>query len=135
MSLGTALRGYLVGLPDFAANFPGNMQPDVAAPEIPMPYIVYAISNSEPSGGLDGTIDCFFENLTLSVFAPTKDQAESLTKWLYDQLGPSTWIGTTPRVLYWRRGARTDAAEIELEGSDDSVRVSSLNVVGAYIPS
>jgi hypothetical protein len=135
MSLATALRGYLTSLPDFASNFPGNMQPDVAAPETPMPYIVYAISNSEPSGGVDGNIDCFFENLTLSIFAATKIQAEARAKWVYDQIGPGTWAGSTPKALYWRRGAMTDAAEIELEGSDDSVRVASLNVVGAYIPS
>lgn len=134
MSLGKALFQHLAAQPDYLANLPGGIEPDIGKPfDGVMPRAVYATANADDRAALDGQTEYVSESVTVTVWARTKNAAEAAAEWIKSKLAsvrPST--ATTPKVLFWRRSGITDSAEVEVDGADDTVNAVSLNVIGAY---
>ena len=134
--LGKQIRKRFLMEPDYKTFFPGDMQPDMAAPGTPVPYIVITQSENVVSYDIHGLEVNTVETLTLLVVATTRHEAEDCLGWLRHMLRPPSWKLVANDgdyfINYWRLDTFTDGSDIAVEGDDSPPRTVSLTITGNF---
>ena len=124
---------------DYLTMFPGDMQPDMASPGTPIPYIVTTGSEATVSYDLHGLESHIVEAMTFMVVCQTRADAEQRLDWLRHALRPPSWIlipfnaGFGEYVTnYWRLETYSDGVDIYIEGDDSALRTVSLTMTGSF---
>lgn len=136
--LAKQLRRRFHAEPDFLSMFPGDMQPDIAAPGTPQPYVVSISSENTINYDIVGLESHIIETATLMAVCGTRAQAEACCEWIRDKLRPPTWkdvatdIGSSYRLMWWRLDSFTDSSDSVMDGDDNLVRLVSFTVTGNF---
>lgn len=130
--LAKAVRSYLAGQVDFATQFPGGIHPDVAPAGKPMTYGVTTAATSNRKRYLDGSVYGREETCVLIITDPDRTNCEAVADWVAGKLEvQGGWSAVaSPTVKYWMVTNQSDAAEVLLDGTDESIRQVTLEVTG-----
>ena len=134
--LGKQIRKRFLMEHDFLMFFPGDMQPDLAAPGTPIPYLVVTSSENVISYNIHQTEDHVVETMTLLLVASTRSEADTCFHWIRHVLKSPSWKPVASdgdyQILYWRLDSFTDGADVAVEGDDSSLRTVSLTITGNF---
>ena len=132
--LGKQIRKRLLMEHDFLTFFPGDMQPDMATPGTPIPYLVVTSSENVISYNIHQTEDHVVETMELLLVAGTRNEADICLQWIRHVLRSPSWrlvaVDGDYQILYWRLDSFTDGADVAVEGDDSSLRTVSLTITG-----
>lgn len=136
--LGKQLRRRFHMEPDFLTMFPGDLQPDIAAPGTPVPYMVVVQSENVVNYDLVGLESHIIETTTITAVCGTRAEAEACCSWVRDKLRPPSWsnvatdTGSSYLLMWWRLDTFTDTSDAAVDGDDSIVRIVSFTVTGNF---
>ena len=134
--LGKQIRKRFLMESDFKTFFPGDMQPDLAVPGTPIPYLVITQSENVVSYDIHGLETNTVETMTLMLVASTRHEAENCLEWLRHMLRPPSWRPVADDgdylINYWRLDSFSDGSDIAVEGDDSVPRTVSLTITGNF---
>lgn len=133
--LGKGIRSWLATRTGYATKFPGGVHPDIVPAGKPKAYGVYIGTNAQPvTKGVSNVRWGDIETIQFIVTAETREECETTANWVRDQLAPSLagWTTTTSpgRVKWWKPGPVGEVSEVEIDGSDESIRQATLEITG-----
>lgn len=136
-ALGQAVKTYLEGYAGFSTSIPGGIFSDQATqdPNIEFPYAVYQSTTRSDQRLLSGAIAKTTERIQLTVVAETAATRQTTRTWIKTalQAAPVRQTIGSLSIDWWRvEDDGQDSNERNEDGSDDSARVASIEIVGTY---
>lgn len=134
--LGQAVRSYLAAYSGYSTYLPGGIYPDQGKQgNLNQPYAVYQSSTRTHQRLLSGAIVATTETIQLTVVAETADARQASRNWIKNALQASPTKTTVGSQLidWWRvEDDGQDSNEPYADGSDESARTTTIEVVGTY---
>lgn len=140
-ALSAATQNYLEAYTGYSTALPGEIFPDQApqqSEENPtaLPYAVSQSQSIAKQKTLAGVVVNITERVQISVVAETRADAETARDWIAAAIeanpGPLT-VGSL-RIHGWYVDDEVENNQPYEDGSDESARIVSIDIVGSYAP-
>lgn len=136
--LGQAVRTYLAAYSGYSTYLPGGISPD-QTPQggSNLPYAVYQSTSRVRQRLLSGTPVATTERIQFSVVGATRSSAQASANWAAAALAaqPSRQTVGGLFIHQWRVEDEASTNELYADGSDESARIISIEIVGTYTES
>lgn len=134
--LGQAVRSYLAAYSGYSTYLPGGITPDQFTQGVSQqPYAVYQATSRTHQRLLNGAIVATTERVMLTVVAETASARHATRNWIKDaiQASPTKTTVGSQLIDWWRvEDDGQDGNEPYQDGSDESARITSIEIVGTY---
>jgi hypothetical protein len=133
--LGQAVRTYLTGYAGYSTYLPGGISPDQTGQgNTSQPYAVYQSASRQRQRTTGGTVVATTERVQVTVVGETRSSSQATANWIATAIAasPSRQTIGSLFVHQWRVEDEASANEVYQDGSDESARIISLEIVGTY---
>lgn len=133
--LGQAVRTYLAAYSGYSTYLPGGIAPDQTPQSSPaQTCAVYQSTSRARQRKTDGTVVATTERIQFSVAAATRSAAQASANWVVGAIAaqPSRQTVGGLFIHHWRVEDEASSNELYGDGSDESARIVSIEIVGTY---
>lgn len=133
--LGQAVRTYLAAQTGYSTYLPGGISPDQTGQgNTSQPYAVYQSMSRQRQRLASGVIAATTERVQVTVVAETRSSAQASANWIATKIAatPSRQTVGSLFIHHWRIEDEVSANEVYQDGSDESARIISVEIVGTY---
>lgn len=136
--LGQAVRTYLAAYTGYSTYLPGGISPDQTAQgNGSQPYAVYQSTSRNRQRLLTGVPVATTERIQFSVVGATRSSSQATANWVATAIAaqPSRQTVGGLFIHHWRVEEEASTNELYGDGSDESARIVSIEIVGTYTES
>jgi hypothetical protein len=133
--LGQAIRTYLTGYAGYSTYLPGGISPDQTGQgNTSQPYAVYQSVSRQRQRTTGGTVVATTERVQVTVVGETRGSSQATANWIATAIAASPSRQTIGSLFLhqWRVEDEASTNEIYQDGSDESARIISIEIVGTY---
>jgi hypothetical protein len=133
--LGQAVRTYLAAYTGYATYLPGGVSPDQTGQgNTSQPYAVYQSVSRQRQRKTDGTIVATTERVQVTVVGETRSSSQATANWIATAIAaaPARHSVGSLFIHHWRIEDEVSANEVYQDGSDESARIISVEIIGTY---
>jgi hypothetical protein len=133
--LGQAVRTYLTGYAGYSTYLPGGISPDQTGQgNTSQPYAVYQSISRQRQRTTGGAVVATTERVQVTVVGETRGSSQATTNWIATAIAASPSRQTIGSLFLhqWRVEDEASTNEIYQDGSDESARIISIEIVGTY---
>jgi len=133
--LGQAVRTYLAAYSGYSTYLPGGIAPDQTPQATPATTCaVYQSTSRVRQRKTDGAVVATTERIQFTVVGATRSAAQSSANWVADAIAaqPSRHTVGGLAIQHWRVEDEASSNEQLADGSDESARLVSIEIVGTY---
>lgn len=133
--LGQAVRTYLAAQTGYSTYLPGGISPDQTGQgNTSQPYAVYQSMSRQRQRLTSGVVAATTERVQVTVVGETRSSAQASANWIASKITstPSRQTVGSLFIHHWRIEDEVSANEVYQDGSDESARIISIEIVGTY---
>lgn len=133
--LGQAVRTYLAAQTGYSTYLPGGISPDQTGQgNTSQPYAVYQSISRQRQRLTSGVVAATTERVQVTVVGETRSSAQASANWIASKITstPSRQTVGSLFIHHWRIEDEVSANEVYQDGSDESARIISVEIVGTY---
>lgn len=133
--LGQAVRTYLSAQTGYSTYLPGGISPDQTGQgNTSQPYAVYQSMSRQRQRLTSGVVAATTERVQVTVVGETRSSAQASANWIASKITstPSRQTVGSLFIHHWRVEDEVSANEVYQDGSDESARIISVEIVGTY---
>lgn len=133
--LGQAVRTYLAAQTGYSTYLPGGISPDQTGQgNTSQPYAVYQSMSRQRQRLTSGVVAATTERVQVTVVGETRSSAQASANWIASRITstPSRQTVGSLFIHHWRVEDEVSANEVYQDGSDESARIISVEIVGTY---
>ena len=133
--LGQAVRTYLAAQTGYSTYLPGGISPDQTGQgNTSQPYAVYQSMSRQRQRLTSGVVAATTERVLVTVVGETRSSAQASANWIASKITstPSRQTVGSLFIHHWRIEDEVSANEVYQDGSDESARIISVEIVGTY---
>lgn len=133
--LGQAVRTYLAAQTGYSTYLPGGISPDQTGQgNTSQPYAVYQSISRQRQRLTSGVVAATTERVQVTVVGETRSSAQASANWIASKITLTTGRQTVSGLFihHWRIEDEVSANEVYQDGSDESARIISVEIVGTY---
>ncbi len=133
--LGQAVRTYLAAQTGYSTYLPGGISPDQTGQgNTSQPYAVYQSMSRQRQRLTSGVVAATTERVQVTVVGETRSSAQASANWIASKITstPSRQTVGSLFIHHWRVDDEVSANEVYQDGSDESARIISVEIVGTY---
>ena len=133
--LGQAVRSYLAAQTGYSTYLPGGISPDQTGQgNTSQPYAVYQSMSRQRQRLTSGVVAATTERVQVTVVGETRSSAQASANWIASKITstPSRQTVGSLFIHHWRVEDEVSANEVYQDGSDESARIISVEIVGTY---
>lgn len=133
--LGQAVRTYLAAQTGYSTYLPGGISPDQTGQgNTSQPYAVYQSISRQRQRLTSGVVAATTERVQVTVVGETRSSAQASANWIASKITstPSRQTVGSLFIHHWRVEDEVSANEVYQDGSDESARIISVEIVGTY---
>ncbi len=133
--LGQAVRTYLAAQTGYSTYLPGGISPDQTGQgNTSQPYAVYQSMSRQRQRLTSGAVAATTERVQVTVVGETRSSAQASANWIASKItaSPSRQTVGSLFIHHWRVEDEVSANEVYQDGSDESARIISVEIVGTY---
>jgi|DEB19_MinimDraft_3_1074340.scaffolds.fasta_scaffold19950_3 hypothetical protein len=133
--LGQAVRTYLAAQTGYSTYLPGGISPDQTGQgNTSQPYAVYQSMSRQRQRLTSGVVAATTERVQVTVVGETRSSAQASANWIASKITstPSRQTVGSLFIHHWRIEDEVSANEVYQDGSDESARIISVEIVGTY---
>jgi len=133
--LGQAVRTYLAAYTGYATYLPGGVSPDQTGQgNTSQPYAVYQSVSRQRQRKTDGTIVATTERVQVTVVGETRSGSQATANWIAGAIAATPTRHTVGSLFihHWRIEDEVSTNEVYQDGSDESARIISVEIIGTY---
>lgn len=133
--LGQAVRSYLAAQTGYSTYLPGGISPDQTGQgNTSQPYAVYQSMSRQRQRLTSGVVAATTERVQVTVVGETRSSAQASANWIASKITstPSRQTVGSLFIHHWRIEDEVSANEVYQDGSDESARIISVEIVGTY---
>jgi hypothetical protein len=133
--LGQAVRTYLTGYAGYSTYLPGGISPDQTGQgNTSQPYAVYQSISRQRQRTTGGAVVATTERVQVTVVGETRSSSQATANWIATAIAASPSRQTIGSLFLhqWRVEDEASTNEIYQDGSDESARIISIEIVGTY---
>ena len=133
--LGQAVRTYLAAQTGYSTYLPGGISPDQTGQgNTSQPYAVYQSISRQRQRTTDGTVVATTERIQLTLVGETRSTSQASANWIASKIALTPTRQTVGSLFIhtWRVEEEVSANEVYQDGSDESARIISIEIVGTY---
>lgn len=133
--LGQAVRTYLAAQTGYSTYLPGGISPDQTGQgNTRQPYAVYQSMSRQRQRLTSGVVAATTERVQVTVVGETRSSAQASANWIASKITstPSRQTVGSLFIHHWRIEDEVSANEVYQDGSDESARIISVEIVGTY---
>lgn len=133
--LGQAVRTYLAAQTGYSTYLPGGISPDQTGQgNTTQPYAVYQSMSRQRQRLTSGVVAATTERVQVTVVGETRSSAQASANWIASKITstPSRQTVGSLFIHHWRIEDEVSANEVYQDGSDESARIISVEIVGTY---
>lgn len=133
--LGQAVRTYLAAQTGYSTYLPGGISPDQTGQgNTSQPYAVYQSMSRQRQRLTSGVVAATTERVQVTVVGETRSSAQASANWIASKITstPSRQTVGSLFIHHWRVEDEVSANEVYQDGSDESARIISVEIVGTY---
>ena len=133
--LGQAARTYLAAYTGYATYLPGGVSPDQTGQgNTSQPYAVYQSISRQRQRTTSGAVVATTERVQVTVVGETRSSSQATANWIAAAITatPSRQTVGSLFIHSWRVDEESSSNEVYQDGSDESARIISIEIVGTY---
>lgn len=133
--LGQAVRTYLAAYTGYATYLPGGVSPDQTGQgNTSQPYAVYQSISRQRQRTVTGTVVATTERVQLTVVGETRSSSQATANWIAAAIAATPTRQTVGSLFIhsWIVEEEASTNEIYQDGSDESARIISIEIIGTY---